>query len=242
MFIRKLIMLSVACFVFAGALGSCGKSGAPKSNSKTEKHSLTSAATVESEAQAEVKGSGAAVSADEVKERAKENMSRMVDEARGKNDSLSNSNTPCGKDAEEALRGFLESACNGDKDKAVSYLYPQGILDSAQSSIADNFANTGTAGSELTALNITECSLLASDTGYGAAEKYFGMAAENNGIEGVSVKAIDGYCIKFTFTADIGGEISTESAEAVLVCLEGEGWKVIPLGISDIMELVGNTE
>lgn len=235
-------MLSIACFVLAGAFVSCGKSDSPESISKTEKHSFAASTTVGPETQTNVKGSGTAISADEVKQRAKENMSRIVDEAREKNDSLSKSNIPCDKDAEEALRGFLESACKGDKDKAVSYLYPQGILDSAQSSITDNFANTGAEGSELTALNITECSRLAPDTGYAAAEKYFSTAAENNGIEDLSVTVNDGYCIRFTFTSDIGGEISTESPEAVLVCLEGEGWKVIPLGISDIMEIVGNID
>lgn len=210
----------LACILAAGALVSCGKSGGSSSSAGStaaEKSTINP----------------------DISEKVKENLRKQMDEKKKQLPSLSKSSVPLPADARNVLEGFILSAYGSDKMKALSYLYPQSILNAVEgTSIADNFSVAGMDGAELKNLVVTDCARLAPDTGYKTVEEYFSKTASNNDIEGVSVSVTNGYCATFDFTIAFGDEEYSETPEATLVCLDGDGWKLIPMSISDLMETV----
>jgi hypothetical protein len=91
---------------------------------------------------------------------------------------------------------------------------------------------------EVTEFHITKCVRLAPNTGYGLAEKYFSVNAEKNGVSDLAIKVVNGYSVEAEFEAKTSEGVDSDKEEMVLVELEEDGWKVIPLSVEQLKQIL----
>lgn len=149
---------------------------------------------------------------------------------------------PINSDAEMTLKRYILSTCGRDKMQAISYLYPQSILKAIKDTdIADNYSVVNMEWPGLTEFRIAEYRRVYADfgkAGFEAASEYFSRIASDNGIEVDPPLIVNGYNVVVEFTVKAGDEEFSDKLIATVVVVMGEGWKVIPMSIDDLMEAV----
>ncbi|MBR4626896.1 MAG: hypothetical protein IKO47_04230 [Ruminococcus sp.] len=178
----------------------------------------------------------------EIPSSAMDDASRALDEAAGKGAGDDSGNAECDDEAVTVLKDYVGSMFSGDTLKALKYMYPQKIYDFLAENGGENAFGSGVSGFELDEMRIGECSRLAPDTGYKTVEDFFNLSASNNGIDGVSVTVSDGYCAEVWFRITDGTNTDEDTENVVLAYIDGEGWKVIPLGIEELTDQVSKAK
>lgn len=126
-----------------------------------------------------------------------------------------------------------------DAEETLKYFYPKDIYDAVIKKGAEEiFAAQGSADNKVTDFCINKVLNLSSDTGCTSAEKYFGMTAESVGISDCSVTVGSGYSVDISFDVSMNGAKGSVSQVIVLVNIGDEGWKVIPLNVSELIRAV----
>ena len=216
---KKRFMALMTCFAAAAALVSCGNSSDSSSASKTEPASAK--ATLDSE----------------LVSRAQENMKKQLGEHKELSSSLSKSNIPCDKAAEETAKNFITALFTGETAEKISFTYPEALCKAITEAGGEkNFKQADISGSELKEFHITGCSRLAPDTGYKLVEEFYRKNAEIYGISSADYTVTDGYCAEIYFTVIANGEKDSDTEEIILVNIKGEGWKVIPFSINTLKD------
>lgn len=214
---KKFTVLAAAILA-AGTLVSCGSSGG---SSSPEETSSPAKPTI----------------SQELSEKAKENMQKQLEKAKESSKSLSKSSIPLDKDARTAAEDFITCMFTNKPEKVMEYMYPKELCEPLiKAGAAGNFQSADVDQFEMKEFNVLECSRLAPDTGYKAVERYFETTAKNNGISSVGVTVANGYSVNLKFRVVVDGEEDTDTEDAVIVYIENDGWKVIPLSIGDITE------
>ena len=173
----------------------------------------------------------------DISERARENLNRQLEETKKKSSSSGKSSVPCDPEAEAAAKELVTSMFTNEPEKVMEYMYPKSMSKLLiEAGAAKNFQSAEVNEFELKEFHIQECSRLAPDTGYKWVEKYYKTSAENNGISGGDVTVTNGYSVKLSFRIIADGEEDSDTEDAVLAYIEGDGWKVIPFSISDIQK------
>ena len=222
---KRKLASALACLMAAGMLVSCGKSGG--SSSQTETGSASKAAETSSKSALNK----------EISEKASENMQKYLEKAKENRKEPSKSSIPLNKDARAAVEGLVTCMFTNKPEKVMEYMYPDALCEPLiKAGAAGNFQSAEVEQFEMKEFLVLECSRLAPDTGYKAVEEYYETSAKNNGISGVDVAVTDGYCVNIKFRVVVDGEEDTDTEDAVIAYIDGEGWKVLPFSISYIME------
>ena len=219
----KEFLTIITCIAAAGSLVSCG------STDSSSEATVTATETV-STRKVEIP-SAAQKAIENMKEKASENAGKLKTSGGGFIDP--------GKEAKAVLRECINTMFTSTVEDTLKYFYPEPIYSAVINGDArNNFKSQGVPGNEVTDLRLDSSTRLAPDTGYALAEMYFNKNAESNGVTGYSAKVINGFCVSFTADLVINGQKDTDSEEMILVELENDGWKVIPMSTDDLMKAV----
>lgn len=226
-FMKKMMILAAALVLSVGAAVSCGS----KDGSSSEKASADASGTISA---AEADGTTEKASLPTMNLEAIDKMGEKASELK------KGGFITCEKEAEETLRACIDSMFCSGAEETLKYLYPEAVYNAVVNGEAkDNFAAQGDPNAEVMNFHIKKCVYLAPDTGYELAEKYFVMTAESSGLSDYSAAVSKGYSMEISFEVSLDGEKDSVSENVVLVNVEGEGWKVIPLSIEQLNEAVG---
>lgn len=143
------------------------------------------------------------------------------------------------KEADEVLRACIDGMYCSDAEETLKYFYPKDIYDAViKKGTEENFSVQGSADNKVTDFRIDKVLNLSSDTGCTSAEKYFGMTAESAGLSNCSVTVSSGYSVDISYDVSMNGTKESVSQVIVLVNIADEGWKVIPLNVSELIRAV----
>lgn len=229
---KKLAAIAAVCILTAGVLVSC-KSDSGSSSVKPSAGTSEAVSVSETET-SQMQGQLASLNP-EALDKAREKASEYAQ----KNNLDTGGFIPPEKEAEDALKSCITAMYTEGVNGTLKYFYPEKLYDAIISGKAKEYFNgQEDTDAEVTEFHITKSVRLAPNTGYGLAEKYFSVNAEKNGVSDLAIKVVNGYSVEAEFKVKTSEGVDSDKEEMVLVELEEDGWKVIPLSVEQLKQIL----
>lgn len=228
---KKLTALLLVCMTFVCAAVSCGSSE-EKASEKNTAEKQTAADDAEAETTTLSK------TLDEMSERVNENIQKQAAEAKEKYSEQFGNTDEMEVDAKAVVKQFVEAAYGHDAEAAVAAMYPPEMAEAMKSTedyddLVDSISDDET--SPLTKLDIKFCVRMKADE-TALAESYMNYYAKEYGLGDNKYKVTEGYSFSADMESRTEDGVSSDMEQLIIVNIENEGWKIIPISLSDLTE------
>ncbi|MBP5378841.1 MAG: hypothetical protein J6Y64_04800 [Ruminococcus sp.] len=158
-----------------------------------------------------------------------------------KNSVISVSDTASLEEAREVVKKYVESTFSKDADTLIDLTYPKalkaamessGMLENVLSTLDDVDLDT-----KLNDFTISDEDEMSEKAIQGAAQYYKSMGSLLGG-ENTECNITAGYAMTMNTDITYNGESEKSSDPVSVIMIEGEGWKVLPMGEEDLLSLV----
>ena len=256
---KKLTALLLACMTFVCAAVSCGNGSneATESKSTADREEKTEAASVMSdpklkeaqeramdkmrktaeENRSELPSATIDPEIKESREKALDNMREKMGEVRGGNELTSGTDEMIG-DAKSVVTQFAKAMCSVDAEAMAETMYPPKMLEGMKAcGEYDKFAESVTSDDKYTfaGVDVKSCAKM-KEKELALAQSYMNYFAKEYGLGGNEYRVTDGYSfVAELHTDDENGSV-LDAESLLIVNIENEGWKIIPISLEDLTE------
>ena len=238
---KKIPLTVILCSILTCSAFSCGSSGnsssAGKSSSAvTEGNTEISTVTAADE---EAVTTTLSPKTAEMMEKAKENMKKSLEKAKSENGIQLHNTDEMDEDAKKVVNEFVKAVCNDDAEAMAKAMYPEKMLEGMKAcGEYDEFADSVTDGEtdKLDRVDVTFCVKMKENEN-ALAQSYMNYYAKEYGLSDTEYKVSEGY--SFTASQHLtynDGTKALNGESLLIVNIEGEGWKILPMSLKDLTE------
>lgn len=220
--------------VFA-AVALCAFSCGSKEKSKPEKESSSIGTEDTTESTAEAANEKAEIpTLADIGERMKEQTAELND----KIESQLNNTDEMDTEARKVVYQFAEAVFGDDAEAMARSMFPAEMLDGMKAcGEYDSFKESVTDGETmpLTSVTVKFCVKLKDDE-IALAESYMNYYAVEYGLSENKYKVISGYSFMADMESRQEGGVSSSAEGLIIIDIENEGWKIIPISLNELTE------
>ena len=161
---------------------------------------------------------------------------------KGDGDTTASESSILPADADKCIQDFSQGIFSGDGEATIFRMYPDAVVEGLdKSGMIDQFYSAIGSGAEG---EMKKCStadeVKISDKAMQGAAVYFDSYAQMLNVTAPIYKVSDGYNLNMTVTTTDDGKDDDFTENITVVCVDGEGWKIIPMAEADLEGVVDN--
>ncbi|MBR0511135.1 MAG: hypothetical protein IJJ81_01000 [Ruminococcus sp.] len=235
---KKIALTFILCSILTCSAFSCGDSSAEKDGAES-KPSESSTTTAGDENTSETTKSTISIKDSEGYKNFRANLQKKTEEINEKHRKEMHNTDEMDKEAKKVVNVFVQAVCDDDAEAMAKAMYPEKMLEGMKAcGEYDEFAQSVTDGEtdKLDRVDVMFCVKMKENEN-ALAESYMNYYAKEYGLSDTEYKVSEGYSFTASMHTTHNDGTKALGGEALLIVnIEGEGWKILPMSLKDLTE------